>query len=99
MGSIYNMLSIAGTKIAVLALCLAKAIIAVEDVEDVEVIRDEAEKLLSSLVSAADNDELFDQNKEVITIENDVENSKESENKKGMAVVSNKSAKLIRNTV
>ena len=59
----------------------------------------EAEKLLSSLVSAADTDELFDQNKDIIAVENDGENSQKNKNKKGKTVESNKSAKLVRKAV
>merc|ERR1711862_541733 len=94
MGSIYSMLSITGTKILILAFCLAKALIAVEDVKEVEDVIKDAEKLLSSLVSGAD-DELIDCNKEVIAVDDGENNT----NKKSNTIENNKSAKLVRKEV
>ena len=70
---------------------MAKALIAVEDVKEVEDVIKDAEKLLSSLVSGAD-DELIDCNKEVDDGENNT-------NKKSNTLENNKSAKLVRKEV
>ena len=74
---------------------MVKAIIAVEDVEEVEDVIKDAEKLLSSLVSEADTDELIDRDKEVIAVDDGESNT----NKKSNTIENNKSAKLVREGV